>query len=158
MTTTEIFFIKLFSFLWTPGLKICLSRTSISPSEPHIYLVLCPHISRRGQTTRFYNTLKMFNCCRDRVSCFTEEKVGEKEEGLLDQGLDFRKKMLEEENVERAGRKNTDAAQKQDLGCQNSSSSSAIVKLSAFKKMDEITYSPWPVGRDSNCCRRLNKI
>lgn len=56
------------------------------------------------------------------------------------------------------GEKNPDAAQRQDSGCQNSGGSSAIVKLSAFKKMDEITYSPAPVGRDSNCCRRLNKI
>lgn len=74
-------------------LKICLSWTSVSPSEPHVYLVLCPHRSRTGQATRFYEPLKMFNCCADRVRCFTEGKVEEKEGGLQDQNMDFRKKI-----------------------------------------------------------------
>lgn len=134
--------------------KICLSWTSVSPSEPHIYLVLCPHRSRRGQATRLYEPLKMFNCCTDREPCFTAGKA-KKKGGLLDRDMNLRKKI---EVRKGRGRKYTDAAQRQDSGCQNSGGSPAIVKLSAFKKMDKITYSPAPVGRDSNCCRRLNKM
>ena len=37
--------------------------------------------------------------------------------------------------------KNPDAASMAGLGCQNSSGCSTIVKLSAFKKMEEITHS-----------------
>lgn len=39
------------------------------------------------------------------------------------------------------GRKTQRLPQWQDLGCQNSSGCSTIVKLSAFKKMEEITHS-----------------
>lgn len=87
------FSINLFYFLWKPVLNFCLSWTSISPSEPSIYLVLCPHRSRRGQATRLYEPLKMFNCCADRLRCFTEGKVEGKERGLQEQDMDFRKKM-----------------------------------------------------------------
>lgn len=43
------------------------------------------------------------------------------------------------------GRETQTQPQWQDLGCQNSSSFSVIVKLSAFKKMEKITHSlrPW---------------
>lgn len=37
----------------------------------------------------------MFNCCADRVQCFTEGKVEEKEGRLQDQDMDFRKKIGE---------------------------------------------------------------
>lgn len=40
------------------------------------------------------------------------------------------------------GRKTQTLPQWQDFGCQNSSGCSAIVKLSASKKMEEITHSP----------------
>lgn len=39
------------------------------------------------------------------------------------------------------GRKTQTLPQWQDFGCQNSSGCSTIVKLSAFKKMEEITHS-----------------
>ena len=44
------------------------------------------------------------------------------------------------------GRETQTLPQWQDFGCQNSSGCSAIVKLSAFKKMEEITHSPCPWG------------
>lgn len=52
-----------------------------------------------------------------------------------------KKKIMAKLCVQTGRKKNPDTAQWQDFGCQNSSGTSTIVKLSAFEKMDEITYS-----------------
>lgn len=58
-------------------------------------------------------------------------------------GQRMEKKRIAEVCVETGltGRKTQTLPQWQDFGCQNSSSCSVIVKLSAFKKMEEITHS-----------------
>lgn len=80
--------------------------------------------------------------------------------GLQEQDMDFfGMKIGEGKNVERGKKRKTQTLHRgRTPAAKTAAALSAIVKLSAFKKMDEITYSPAPVARDSNCCRRLNKI
>lgn len=104
----------------------------------------------------------MFNCCADRECGALRRGKVEKKKGGGVAGTGYGFFWDENRRGEKCGKREKRKTQTLHRGrtpaAKTAAALSAIVKLSAFKKMDEITYSPAPVAGDSNCCRRLNKI
>lgn len=140
---------------WNTELRsVCFGRASLllSPTtQSWENLIVFPWRLGEGQGRAEYDTFKMLELWEE-----VSENGPLEGKGVLSESRNRRKagtrntrqdkewrERMAEVCVETGltGRETQTLPQWQDFGCQNSSGCSAIVKLSAFKKMEEITHS-----------------